>query len=163
MRIAFLGTRQFAVPIVEACSRAGELVLAVAQPAKPVGRHQELQQPPVKQWALKHGVRVEQPDKVKQGRLAAVLASARPDVAVVAAYGRILPPDALGVPLHGSLNVHASLLPELRGAAPAQWAVARRYPETGVTIMQMDEGLDTGDIRLQRKIAIAPEIGRAHV
>jgi methionyl-tRNA formyltransferase len=157
MRIAFLGTPEFALPIVEACTRAGELVLVVAQPDKPVGRHQQLQAPATKQWALQHGVRVEQPDKVKQGRLAAVLASARPDVAVVAAYGRILPPDALGVPAHGSLNVHASLLPELRGAAPAQWAVARQYRETGVTIMQMDEGLDTGDIRLQRKIAIAPD------
>jgi len=157
MRIAFLGTPEFALPIVEACARAGELVLVVAQPDKPVGRHQELQAPATKRWAQQHGVRVEQPDKVKQGRLAAVFASARPDVAVVAAYGRILPPDALGVLLHGSLNVHASLLPELRGAAPAQWAVARRYRETGVTIMQMDEGLDTGDIRLQRKIAIAPD------
>src|SRR5207253_9897488 len=157
MRIAFLGTPRFALPIVEACARAGELVLAVAQPDKPVGRHQELQQPPVKRWALEHGVRVEQPEKVKQGRLAAVLASARPDVAVVAAYGRILPPDALAVPRHGCLNVHASLLPELRGAAPAQWAIARGYHETGVTIMQMDEGLDTGDIRLQRACDIAPD------
>ena len=95
MRIAFLGTPQFSVPILEACARAGELVLAVAQPDKPVGRHQELQAPPVKQWAVQRGVRVEQPAKVKQGRLAAVLASARPDVAVVAAYGRILPADAL--------------------------------------------------------------------
>src|SRR5438067_6277003 len=157
MRIAFLGTPEFALPIVEACARAGELVLVVAQPDKPVGRHQQLQAPRTKQWALQHGVRVEQPDKVKQGRLAAVLASARPDVAVVAAYGRILPPDALGVPVHGSLNVHASLLPELRGAAPAQWAVARQNQETGVTLMQMDEGLDTGDIRLQKRIAIAPD------
>src|SRR2546425_7538062 len=157
MRIAFLGTPEFALPIVEACARAGELVLVVAQPDKPVGRRQELQAPATKRWALQHGVRVEQPDKVKQGRLAAVLASARPDVAVVAAYGRILPPDALGVPLHGSLNVHASLLPELRGAAPAQWAVARQHRETGVTIMQMDEGLDTGDIRLQKRIPIAAE------
>src|SRR5437868_11126438 len=157
MRIAFLGTPEFALPIVDACARAGELVLVVAQPDKPVGRHQQLQAPRTKQWALRHGVRVEQPDKVKQGRLAAVLASARPDIAVVAGYGRILPPDALGVPVHGSLNVHASLLPGLRGAAPAQWAVARQYRETGVTIMQMDEGLDTGEIRLQRKIAIAPD------
>jgi methionyl-tRNA formyltransferase len=157
MRIVFLGTPEFALPILEACVRAGELVLVVAQPDKPVGRHQELQAPATKRWARQQGVRVEQPDKVKQGRLAAVLASARPDVAVVAAYGRILPPDALGVPAHGCLNVHASLLPELRGAAPAQWAVARQYRETGVTIMQMDEGLDTGDIRLQRKIAIAPD------
>src|SRR5256885_4509073 len=157
MRIAFLGTPEFALPIVEACARAGELVLVVAQPDKPVGRHQELQAPATKRWALQHGVRVEQPDKVKQGRLAAVLASARPDVAVVAAYGRILPPDALAVPLHGCLNVHASLLPELRGAAPAQWAVARQYTETGVTLMQMDEGLDTGEILLQKRIAIAPD------
>jgi methionyl-tRNA formyltransferase len=156
MRIAFLGTPQFSVPILEACARAGELVLAVAQPDKPVGRHQELQAPPVKQWALQRGVRVEQPAKVKQGRLAAVLASARPDVAVVAAYGRILPADALSVPVHGCLNVHASLLPELRGAAPAQWAVARQYRESGVSIMQMDEGLDTGDIRLQKTLAVAP-------
>ena len=157
MRIVFLGTPQFAVPIVEACARAGELALVVAQPDKPAGRHQALQAPAVKSWALARGIRLEQPAKVKQGRLAAVLASARPDVAVVAAYGRIVPADALAVPAHGCLNVHASLLPELRGAAPAQWAVARGYRETGVTIMQMDEGLDTGDIRLQKKLAIAPD------
>src|SRR2546425_12636262 len=157
MRIAFLGTPEFALPILEASAQAGELVLVVAQPDKPVGRHQELQAPPTKRWAVQRGIRVEQPEKVKQGSLAAVLASAKPDVAVVAAYGRILPPDALRVPEHGCLNVHASLLPELRGAAPAQWAVARRYPETGVTIMQMDEGLDTGDIRLQRPCEIASD------
>jgi methionyl-tRNA formyltransferase len=157
MRIVFLGTPEFALPVVEACARAGELALVVAQPDKPVGRHQQMQEPPAKRWARAHGVPVEQPAKVKQGRLAAVLASARPDVAVVAAYGRILPADALAVPAHGCLNVHASLLPELRGAAPAQWAIARGHRETGVTIMQMDEGLDTGDVRLQRKLAIAPD------
>ena len=157
MRLAFLGTPEFAVPIVEACARAGELALVVAQPDKPVGRHQELHAPPVKRWAVERGIRVEQPAKVKEGRLAAVLASARPDVAVVAAYGRILPPDVLRVPPHGCLNVHASLLPELRGAAPAQWAVARQYRKTGVTIMQIDEGLDTGDIRLQRELPIADD------
>jgi len=157
MRIAFLGTPQFALPILEASAQAGELVLVVAQPDKPVGRHQELQAPPAKRWAVQRGIRVEQPEKVKQGRLAAVLASARPDVAVVAAYGRILPADALSVPVHGCLNVHASLLPDLRGAAPAQWAVARQHRETGVTIMQMDEGLDTGDIRLQARLPIAPD------
>ena len=154
MRLAFLGTPEFALPIVEACARAGELALVVAQPDKPAGRHQELQAPPVKRWAIAHGIPVEQPAKVKQGRLAAMLAAARPDVAVVAAYGRILPADALQIPRHGCLNVHASLLPELRGAAPAQWAVARQYRKTGVTIMQMDEGLDTGDIRLQREMPI---------
>jgi methionyl-tRNA formyltransferase len=157
MRIAFLGTPEFALPILEACARAGQLVLVVAPPDRPVGRSGKPQPPPAAQWARQRGIRIEQPEKVKQGRLAAVLASAKPDVAVVAAYGRILPPDALAVPRHGCLNVHASLLPELRGAAPAQWAIARGYRETGVTIMQMDEGLDTGDIRLQKPIAIAPD------
>src|SRR5438093_7217146 len=146
MRIAFLGTPEFALPILEACSRAGELALVVAQPDKPVGRHQELQAPPTKEWAIARGIRVEQPDKVKQGRLAAVLVSARPDVAVVAAYGRILPPDGLRVPLHGCLNVHASLLPELRGAAAAQRAVACGYRETGVPIVRVAGGLDDGAI-----------------
>src|SRR5712664_2991266 len=157
MRIVFLGTPEFALPILETCVRVGELAAVVAQPDRPVGRSRQPQAPPAKRWALERGIPVEQPEKVKQGRLAAVLSRYTPDVPVVAAYGRILPPDALGVPAHGSLNVHASLLPELRGAAPAQWAVARQYRETGVTIMQMDEGLDTGDIRLQRKIAIAPD------
>jgi methionyl-tRNA formyltransferase len=156
VRIVFLGTPEFALQIAEACARAGELALVIAQPDRPVGRSGKPQPPPVARWARERGVRLEQPEKVKQGRLAALLESARPDLAVVAAYGRIVPPDALGVPRHGCINVHASLLPELRGAAPAQWAVARGYRETGVTIMQMDEGLDTGDIRLQKKLAIAP-------
>ncbi|MCA1829446.1 MAG: methionyl-tRNA formyltransferase [Myxococcales bacterium] len=157
MRIAFLGTPEFTLPTLEACARSGELVLVVAQPDRPVGRSGRPQSPPSVKWAHEHGVRVEQPEKVKQGRLAALLASAQPDVAVVAAYGRILPPDALVAPRNGCLNVHASLLPELRGAAPAQWAIARGYRKTGVTIMQMDEGLDTGEIRLQREVPIAPD------
>jgi methionyl-tRNA formyltransferase len=157
MRIVFLGTPEFTLPILDACARAGELALVVAQPDKPVGRHAELRAPPSKVWASERGIRVEQPAKVKNGALAAVLASAQADVAVVAAYGRILPKDALSTPRLGCLNVHASLLPELRGAAPAQWAVARQYRETGVTIMQMDEGLDTGDIRLQKRLSIAPD------
>jgi methionyl-tRNA formyltransferase len=157
MRIAFLGTPEFTLPILDACARAGELALVVAQPDRPVGRSGKPQAPPAARWAREHGVRLEQPEKVKQGRLAALLASAAPDVAVVAAYGRILPGDVLATPRHGCLNVHASLLPELRGAAPAQWAIARGLVTTGVTIMQVDEGLDTGDIRLQKRIAIAPE------
>jgi methionyl-tRNA formyltransferase len=157
MRIVFLGTPEFALPILETCVRVGQLVAVVAQPDRPVGRSGRPQPPPVKRWAEERGIAVEQPEKVKQGRLAAVLQRHAPDLAVVAAYGRILPPDALEVPRLGCLNVHASLLPELRGAAPAQWAVARGYSRTGVTIMQMDEGLDTGDIRLQRACDIAPE------
>ncbi len=157
MRIVFLGTPEFALPILATCVRVGELVGVVAQPDRPVGRSGKPQAPPTKRWALEHGIPVEQPEKVKQGRLAQVLSRYTPDVAVVAAYGRIVPPDALAVPRHGCLNVHASLLPELRGAAPAQWAVARGYARTGVTIMQMDEGLDTGDIRLQRACKVAPD------
>ena len=157
MRIVFLGTPDFTLPILETCAAAGELALVVAQPDKPFGRHAELKPPPSKIWALERGIRVEQPVKVKNGALASIIASAKPDVAVVAAYGRILPADALAAAPLGCLNVHASLLPELRGAAPAQWSIARRLPETGVTIMQMDEGLDTGDIRLQRRLLLAPD------
>jgi methionyl-tRNA formyltransferase len=157
MRLVFLGTPEFALPIVEACAAAGDLAAVVAQPDRPVGRSGTPQPPATKAWAAARGIAVEQPDKVKQGRLAAVLAKYRPDVAVVAAYGRILPKDALLAPRLGCLNVHASLLPELRGAAPAQWAIARGYSETGVTIQQMDEGLDTGDIRLQRSCPVAPD------
>jgi len=157
MRIVFLGTPEFTLPLLEACARAGDLVAVIAQPDRPAGRHAKLKAPPAKIWAQQRGIPVLQPEKVKQGRLAALLAEHRPDVAVVAAYGRILPPDALRVPAQGCINVHASLLPELRGAAPAQWAVARQYRETGVTLMQMDEGLDTGDIILQKKLAIAPD------
>jgi methionyl-tRNA formyltransferase len=157
VRIVFLGTPEFAVPIAEASARSGELVAVVAQPDRPVGRSSTPRPPATKRWAAERGIPVEQPDKVKQGRLAAILARYAPDVAVVAAYGRILPPDALSTPRMGCLNVHASLLPELRGAAPAQWAIARGYERTGVTIQQMDEGLDTGDLRLQRDIPIAQD------
>jgi len=157
MRIVFLGTPEFALPILETCARVGQVAAVVAQPDRPVGRSGKPQPPPSKRWAQERGIPVEQPEKVKQGRLAAVLQRYAPDVAVVAAYGRILPADALEVPRHGCLNVHASLLPELRGAAPAQWAVARGHSRTGVTIMQMEEGLDTGDIRLQRACDVAPD------
>lgn len=157
MRIVFLGTPDFTLPLLEACAALGELVAVVAQPDRPVGRSGAPQPPPSKVWALAHGVEVLQPPKVKNGALAALLAARRPDVAVVAAYGRILPQDALLAPRLGCLNVHASLLPALRGAAPAQWAIANGLPRTGVTLMQMDEGLDTGDIRLQRELDLAPD------
>ena len=157
MRIAFLGTPEFTLPLLEACARAGELVAVFAQPDRAQGRSSALLAPPSKRWALERGLPVHQPEKVKNGKLAALLAGHAPDLAVVAAYGRILPADALATPRLGCLNVHASLLPELRGAAPAQWAIARGSSQTGVTIMQMDEGLDTGDIRLQRALTIAPD------
>src|SRR3981081_4370003 len=116
MRIAFLGTPEFTLPLLEACARAGQLVAVVAQPDRPVGRSGKPQPPASKRWALERGIPIEQPEKVKGGKLAQILAGYSPDVAVVAAYGRILPPDALAAPRLGCLNVHASLLPELRGA-----------------------------------------------
>ncbi len=157
MRIVFLGTPAFTLPLLEVCAAQGELVAVVAQPDRPVGRSSAPQPPPSKVWAQERKIEVLQPEKVKQGRLAALLVERRPDVAIVAAYGRILPKDALEAPRLGCLNVHASLLPALRGAAPAQWSIARGDTVTGVTIMQMDEGLDTGDIRLQGALPIAPD------
>src|SRR5512142_2020896 len=157
MRVVFMGTPAFAVPSLEALARVGhELVAVVAQPDRPAGRGQALREPATKVWAKAHGVPVLQPVKVRDGRLAAELAALRPDVLVVAAYGRILGPDLLRLAPLGSVNVHGSLLPRWRGAAPIQWAVASGDRETGVTIMQMDEGLDTGDVLLQRAMPIDP-------
>ncbi len=151
MRIAFLGTPEFAVPSLEALFRAGhELVAVVAQPDRPAGRGQALRAPATKTWALAHAVPVLQPEKVRDGVLAGQLAALRPDALVVAAYGRILGQDLLDLAPFGAINVHGSLLPRWRGAAPIQWAIASGDRETGVTIMQMDAGLDTGDILLQR-------------
>jgi methionyl-tRNA formyltransferase len=158
MRVVFLGTPEFAVPTVEALSRAGhELAAVVAQPDRPAGRGQALKVPAVKAWAQAHGVPVLQPLKVRDGTLAAALRELRPDILIVTAYGRILGPDLLGLAPLGAVNVHASVLPRWRGAAPIQWAVASGDCETGVTIMQMDEGLDTGDTLLVRTLAIGPE------
>ncbi len=158
MRLVFLGTPEFAVPTVEALARAGHQVLAVvAQPDRPAGRGQALQAPATKAWALAHGVPVLQPEKVRDGALAAALAALRPEALVVTAYGRILGRDLLTLAPLGAINVHASILPRWRGAAPIQWAVASGDAETGVTVMQMDEGLDTGDMLLVRTLAIGAE------
>jgi methionyl-tRNA formyltransferase len=158
MRIVFLGTPEFAVPSLEALARAGHQLLAVvAQPDRPAGRGQALREPATKIWAREHGLPILQPEKVRDGKLAADLAALAPDVLVVAAYGRILGADLLHLAPFGAVNVHGSLLPRWRGAAPVQWAVASGDAETGVTIMQMDEGLDTGDMLLQRAMPIRPD------
>jgi methionyl-tRNA formyltransferase len=157
MRIVFMGTPAFAVAAVDALARAGHAVLAVvAQPDRPAGRGQALRAPATKAWAEAHGVPVLQPEKVRDGRLAAELRALSPDVLVVAAYGRILGKDLLELAPRGAVNVHGSLLPRWRGAAPIQWAIAAGDAETGVSIMQMDEGLDTGDVLLQRVLPIGP-------
>jgi methionyl-tRNA formyltransferase len=158
LRVVFLGTPAFALPSLEGILRSGaDLVAVVCQPDRPKGRGLELIAPPVKQWALEHGRPVLQPEKVKQGRLKALIEPFAPDVLVVTAYGRILPEDVLAMAPLGAINAHASLLPKYRGAAPIQWAVAKGETETGVTIMQMDSGLDTGDMLLVRRLAIGPE------
>lgn len=155
-RIVFMGTPDFAVPSLEACAELGEVVLVVTQPDKPKGRGQEVAPPPVKAWALAHGLPVQQPEKLKATRFHETLAPLRPDVAVVAAYGKILPPELLAVPRRGCVNVHGSILPRWRGAAPIQWAIASGDPTTGVCLMQMEAGLDTGPVIACREIPIGP-------
>jgi methionyl-tRNA formyltransferase len=158
MRIVFLGTPAFSVPSLDALAAAGHAVLAVVcQPDRPAGREHELRVPETKRWAEARRVPVLQPEKVRDGKLSEDLAELAPDLLAVVAYGRILGKDLLALAPHGAVNVHASLLPKYRGAAPIQWAIAEGERETGVTVMQMDEGLDTGDILLQRTLAIAPE------
>lgn len=143
-RAVFFGTPQFAVPCLDALVEIADVVAVVCQPDRPQGRGLELTAPPVKQRALELGLSVVQPTKLKTGEFAQWLREQKVDVALVVAYGRILPKDVLDAPRLGCVNVHASLLPKLRGAAPITWAVVRGEPESGVTLMQMDEGMDTG-------------------
>ena len=144
MRIVFFGSPEFAVPALAAVAECHEIVAVVTQPDRPAGRGGKLQSPAVKEFAIARGLPVLQPAKVRDGTLAGELKALAPDLFVVVAYGRILPPDLLAVPKLGPWNVHASILPKFRGAAPIQWAVIRGEAITGVTIMRMEEGLDTG-------------------
>ena len=146
MRVVFFGSPAFALPSLEAVTREHQVVAVVSQPDRPAGRGKRLHPPPVKELALRLGLPVEQPIKVRDGALAKLLWGLQPDVFVVVAYGRILPPDLLAVPKLGAWNVHASLLPKYRGAAPIQWAVIRGESKTGVCVMRMEEGLDTGPV-----------------
>lgn len=159
MKLVFCGTPQFAVPSLEKLVQAGfDVVLVVTQPDRPQGRGMELTAPPVKQSALKLGRPVIQPEKIKKNEeFQKQLADLQPEAIIVVGYGRIIPPWMLQLPRLGNINVHGSLLPKYRGAAPIQWAIARGEIVTGVTTMRLDEGLDTGDILLQREIAIQPE------
>jgi len=155
-RIVFMGTPAFAVPSLEACLELGEVVAVVTQPDKPKGRGQEVQPPPVKVRALQAGVQVLQPPKLRGTPFAEELRALRPDVCVVTAYGKILPKDVLEVAPRGCVNVHGSLLPRFRGAAPIQRAIAAGDAETGVCLMQMDEGMDTGPVLAVRRLPIRP-------
>ena len=158
LRIIFMGTPDFAVPTLEALLNGPDRVIAaVSQPDRPKGRGRKLVAPPVKELARQHKIPVLQPTKIKTDDFLEELTSYRPDLLVVAAYGRILPPQLLALAPHGCINVHGSLLPRHRGAAPIQWAVIKGDEEVGVTIMQMDVGMDTGAILLKRSIIPAPD------
>ena len=155
MRIVFAGTPEFSVPCLEACRASGAQVVAVyTQPDRPAGRGRKLAPSPVKQAALAAGLAVEQPDSLKSPEAQATLAAFAPDLMVVVAYGLILPPPMLDAPRRGCLNIHASLLPRWRGAAPIQAAILAGDPESGVTIMRMDSGLDTGPTLLREAVPI---------
>jgi methionyl-tRNA formyltransferase len=159
MKLVFCGTPLFAVPSLERLAAAGfDLQLVVTQPDRPQGRGMELTASPVKQSALKLGLPILQPEKIKKNEeFQARLTRLRPDAIIVVGYGRIIPPWMLELPPYGNINVHASLLPKYRGAAPIQWAIANGEKISGVTTMLLNEGLDTGDILLQRKIEVRPE------
>ena len=159
MKLVFCGTPRFAVPTLEALIAAGhDIALVVSQPDRPVGRTQQLTAPPVKETALAAGLEVTQPEKIKNNaEFRSRLTAIAPDAIVVVAYGRIIPPWMLALPRLGCINLHASLLPKYRGAAPIQWAVAKGETVTGNTTMLLEEGLDTGPILLQREVVIAPD------
>jgi methionyl-tRNA formyltransferase len=157
LNLVFCGTPQFALPSLEKLIEAGFSVpLIVTQPDRPRGRGMELTASPVKQGALNLQLAVTQPDKIKNNEeFRAQLISVKPDAIIVVGYGRIIPQWMLDLPPMGNINVHASLLPKYRGAAPIQWAIAKAETITGVTTMRIDAGLDTGDILLQKEVAVA--------
>ena len=155
MKIIFMGTPDFSVGTLEALIEAGhEVVLAVTQPDKPKGRGKEMQFTPVKECALQHGIPVYQPIKVREAECIEELRKYGADIMVVVAFGQILPKEILEMCTYGCVNVHASLLPKYRGAAPIQWSIIDGEEVTGVTTMQMNEGLDTGDMLLKVEIPI---------
>lgn len=156
--LVFFGTPEFALPTLEALWRAGrQPVCVVTQPARPVGRGRQLQDPPVARWARERGLDVVQPERVRDPDFLAELAEIEPAVAVVVAFGQIFPRELLELPARGCINLHASLLPRYRGAAPVQAAIAAGDTWTGVTTMQMEEGLDSGPILLQEETEIGPK------
>ncbi len=166
VRVAFAGTPEFAVPCLEACRAADgvDLVVAYTQPDRAAGRGRRLVASPVKQAALAAGIAIEQPESLRSAEARARLAAWAPDLLVVVAYGLILPKAVLTLPRHGCWNVHASLLPRWRGAAPIQRAILAGDAETGVDLMLMEAGLDTGPVLLERRTPIAADDtgGRLH-
>jgi methionyl-tRNA formyltransferase len=159
MRLVFCGTPQFAIPTLQQLLAAGHTIeLVVTQPDRVRGRNQDPSPPPVKILAGQAGLPVVQPEKIKNNPdFRALLEAIKPDAIIVVAYGRIIPEWMLNLPRWGNINLHASLLPKYRGAAPIQWAVANGETVTGATTMRLDQGLDTGDMLLQRSLSITPD------
>jgi len=158
LRIIFMGTPEFACPTLQTLIDRGENVVAVAtQPDRPKGRGQQMQPPPVKELAIRHGIPVIQPVKIRVPEAVEEIRSFAPDLIVVVAFGQILPKSLLDIPRLGCINVHASLLPRYRGAAPLNWCIINGETETGVTTMLMDVGLDTGDMLLKKTTPIDPD------
>lgn len=155
MKIIFMGTPEFAVPALEKIKKEGyEVCAVITQPDKPKGRGKKVQYTPVKKKALELEIPVMQPSKVKDTMFIKEIERLKADCIVVAAYGQILPEMILNLPKYGCINIHASILPKYRGAAPIHWSIINGERETGITIMQMDKGLDTGDILLQKSLSI---------
>ncbi|MFZ5899581.1 MAG: methionyl-tRNA formyltransferase [Bacillota bacterium] len=158
MRVVFMGTPEFAVVSLRTLVEAGvEVVSVVTQPDRPKGRGKKLCPPPVKEYAVAKGLPVLQPQSIKDSAFKELLAELSPHVIAVVAYGKILPKEILDIPPLGCINVHASLLPKYRGAAPIHWAIINGETETGVTTIFMDQGMDTGDMILQARIKIEPD------
>jgi len=157
-RVVFFGSPAWAVPVLEALAERHDVVLAVTQPDKPAGRGLKLKESPVATRAKELGIPVLKPKRLKKNaEFLEAFRELSPDAAVVAAYGKIIPPEVLAVPKHGFLNLHPSLLPKYRGAAPVNWALIEGETETGVSIMRLDEGMDTGPLYRQLRVPIRPE------
>ena len=158
MKVIYMGTPDFSVGALEAIIKAGhEVVLVVTQPDKPKGRGKAMQASPVKECALSHGIQVFQPTKIRESENVEYLRKFGADIFVVAAFGQILPKSILDMPKYGCVNIHASLLPKYRGAAPIQWAVINGDEVTGVTTMLMNEGIDTGDMIAKKQVRLAED------
>ena len=157
MRLIFLGTPAFAVPTLEAVARKHEVISVVTQPDRPKGRGHELAASAVKQAAMRLGLPVYQPERLRKPEAQAHLAALAPEIMIVVGYGQIIPQSVIDMAPRGIVNVHASLLPKYRGAAPVQWAIVNGETRTGITTMQINAGLDTGDMLLEREVEIGPE------
>ena len=157
MKVLFMGTPDFAVPVLEELIKKHDVVAVVSQPDKPKGRGKKLQPTPVKVVAVENNIPVYQPERIKNEEFVEILKGIEADVYVVVAYGQILSQEILDIPKYGCINVHGSLLPKYRGAAPIQWAIINGEEKTGVTIMYMVKALDSGDMILKKEIDIDPE------